>query len=228
MPLIEALLLLLVLSRALGEIAGRFGQPAMIGEIAAGVLLGPSVLGYVHFTPEIRAIADIGVLLLAFLVGMEMDMDALWASCRGRGAWVSAAGFVVPLGLGILIGWGFGLIGNGAGFYWLVTVTTLVADPSDLIVELDVGPLEPPHPQTPKAIKHSRIARPTFLLLIGLLVKAESINLDLLPIAARAAQLELASQFVAEPLHNLILRLRHEITIGESHKWFAPRFPFWH
>jgi Kef-type K+ transport system membrane component KefB len=77
MPLIEALLLRLVLSRVLGEIFARFGQPAMIGEIGAGVLLGPSVLHYVHFTPEIRAIADLGVLLLAFMSDMEMDMDAL-------------------------------------------------------------------------------------------------------------------------------------------------------
>ncbi len=137
MPLIEALLLLLILSRALGEIAGRFGQPAMIGEIAAGVLLGPSVLGYVHFTPEIRAIADIGVLLLAFLVGMEMDMDALWASCRGRGAWVSAAGFVVPLGLGILLARAFGLNQTRAIFIGLCIAITALPVSIRILMDLE-------------------------------------------------------------------------------------------
>ena len=43
MSLIEALLLLLVVSRILGEVTERLGQPAMIGEIAVGVLLGPSL-----------------------------------------------------------------------------------------------------------------------------------------------------------------------------------------
>jgi Na+:H+ antiporter len=139
MPLIEALLLLLVLSRALGEIAGRFGQLAMIGEIAAGVLLGPSVLGYVHFNPEIRAIADIGVLLLAFMVGMEMDMDALWASFRGRGAWVSAAGFIVPLGLGILLGWAFGLGQTRTIFIGLCIAITAL--PVSIRILMDLGKL---------------------------------------------------------------------------------------
>jgi Na+:H+ antiporter len=139
MPLIEALLLLLVLSRALGEIAGRFGQPAMIGEIAAGVLLGPSVLGYIQFNPEIRAIADIGVLLLAFMVGMEMDMEALWASFRGRGAWVSAAGFVMPLGLGILLGRAFGLDQTRTIFIGLCIAITAL--PVSIRILMDLGQL---------------------------------------------------------------------------------------
>ncbi len=107
MSLIEALLLLLVLSRVLGELAARFAQPVMVGEILAGILLGPSLLGYVELTPEIKAIADLGVLLLVFLAGMEMDTEGLVASFRGRGAWVSAAGFIVPLALGMLVGWAF-------------------------------------------------------------------------------------------------------------------------
>ncbi len=127
----------MVLSRVLGEIAARFGQPAMIGEIAAGVLLGPSFLGYVHYTPEIRAIADLGVLLLAFLVGMEMDMDALWASFRGRGAWVSAGGFVVPLGLGILLGRAFGLDQTRTIFLGLCIAITALPVSIRILMDLD-------------------------------------------------------------------------------------------
>jgi Kef-type K+ transport system membrane component KefB len=139
MPLIESLLLLLVLSRVLGEIAARFGQPAMIGEIGAGVLLGPSALHYVHFTPEIRAIADLGVLLLAFMSGMEMDMDALWASFRGRGSWVSAMGFVLPLGLGILLGKIFGLDETRTLFVGLCVAITAL--PVSIRILMDLGKL---------------------------------------------------------------------------------------
>ncbi|HKS66109.1 MAG TPA: cation:proton antiporter [Candidatus Acidoferrales bacterium] len=109
MSLIEALLLLLVLSRVIGEIAERLGQPAMVGEIAAGILLGPSVLGLIQLTPEIKAIADLSVFLLVFLVGMEMDLGELWKAFRGRGAWVGAASFLIPMGLGVLLGLALGM-----------------------------------------------------------------------------------------------------------------------
>jgi Na+:H+ antiporter len=126
LPLIEALLLLLVLSRTLGEISEHYGQPAMIGEVAAGVLLGPSILGAVHFTPEIKAVADLGVLLLVFLAGMEMKLDALWKSFSGRGAWVGAAGFALPMTLGIFVGWAFGLDSTRALFIGLcIAITAL-------------------------------------------------------------------------------------------------------
>ncbi len=126
MPFIEALLLLLLLSRTFGEIAEHYGQPAMLGEIAAGVILGPSVLGVVRFTDEIRALADLGVLLLVFLVGMEMDLPTLWKSFRGRGVFVGTAGFVFPMLLGIAVGLLFGLNTTRAIFIGLcVAITAL-------------------------------------------------------------------------------------------------------
>ena len=140
MHLIEALLLLLVLSRVLGELAGRFGQPAMIGEIMAGILLGPSVLKVVHFTPEIKAIADLGVLLLVFIAGMEMDMDVLWDSFRGRGAWVSAAGFIIPLAMGIGIGKAFALGSTRTIFIGLCIAITAL--PVSIRILMDLGKLQ--------------------------------------------------------------------------------------
>lgn len=140
MHLIEALLLLLVLSRVLGELAGRFGQPAMIGEILAGVFLGPSVLGYVRYTSEIKAIAELGVLLLVFLAGMEMDMDALWASFRGRGGWVSVSGFLVPLIFGVFVGRAFGLIQIRAIFIGLCIAITAL--PVSVRILMDLGKLQ--------------------------------------------------------------------------------------
>lgn len=140
MSLIESLLLLLILSRVIGEAVERLGQPAMIGEIAAGVLLGPSVLGLIQLTPEIRAIADLGVFLLVFLVGMEMDLDVLWKSFRGRGAWVGAAGFVIPLALGILLGSAFGLTGTRAMFIGLCIAITAL--PVSVRILMDIGRLQ--------------------------------------------------------------------------------------
>jgi len=140
MPLIEALLLLLVLSRVLGEIAGRLGQPVMIGEILAGVLLGPSVLNYIQFTTEIKTIADLGVLLLVFIAGMEMNVDALWSSVRGRGAWVSAAAFVVPLLFGIGVGVAFGMTQTRTIFLGLCVAITAL--PVSVRILMDLGKLQ--------------------------------------------------------------------------------------
>ncbi|HEV2617372.1 MAG TPA: cation:proton antiporter [Candidatus Acidoferrales bacterium] len=140
MPLIETLLLLLILSRMLGEIVERFGQPAMIGEIAAGILLGPSALGLISFTPEIKALADLGVLLLVFLAGMEMDLDVLWKSFRGRGAWVGIAGFAVPLALGIGIALTLGMNSTRALFVGLCIAITAL--PVSVRILMDLGKLQ--------------------------------------------------------------------------------------
>ena len=72
--------LLVVLGAAVlfGELAERIGTPAVLGEIIGGIIIGPSVLGWVELTGDrgvsIEVLAQVGVLLLLFLVGMEMDL----------------------------------------------------------------------------------------------------------------------------------------------------------
>jgi Kef-type K+ transport system membrane component KefB len=139
MSLIQSLLLLLLLSRVLGEIASRLGQPAMLGEIGAGIILGPSCLAYIHYTPEIKALANIGVLLLVFLAGMEMDLDALLDSFRGRKAWVSIAGFLVPLSGGIVLGKVFGMDNMHMTFLGLCIAITAL--PVSIRILMDLGKL---------------------------------------------------------------------------------------
>ena len=140
MPFIEALLLLLLLSRTFGEIAEHYGQPAMLGEIVAGVVLGPSVFGVVQFTDEIRALADLGVLLLVFLVGMEMDLATLWKSFRGRGALVGVAGFIFPMLLGIAVGLLFGLETTRSIFVGLCIAITAL--PVSVRILMDLGKVQ--------------------------------------------------------------------------------------
>lgn len=140
MPLIEALLLLLLLSRVIGEITEHFGQPAMIGEILAGVLLGPSVLAAVGYSSEIKAIADLGVFMLVFLAGMEMDLETLWKSFRGRGAWVGVLGFIFPMLLGCGVGWALGLDMRRSVFVGLCIAITAL--PVSVRILMDLGKLE--------------------------------------------------------------------------------------
>jgi len=113
-PLPRLLLQLIVIvgtARLCGALLRRLGQPAVIGEIAAGIALGPSLLG--AFAPGVSAflfapssvgilklLAEIGVLLFLFVVGLELDLAAL----RGRApaaVVVSHASIVVPYFLGV-------------------------------------------------------------------------------------------------------------------------------
>ncbi len=176
MHLIEAVLLLLIVSRVLGEIAERFGQPAMIGEIAAGVLLGPSVFHLIQFTPEIKALADLGVLLLVFLVGMEMELDALWKAFRGRGAWVGVSGFVVPLGLGILLGRAFGFEPTQALFIGLCIAITAL--PVSVRILMDMGKLQTEIGQRIVSASVSNVVASILLLGIILNVKGRGASLQ--------------------------------------------------
>src|SRR6266513_1555909 len=64
-------------AKLFGELAERIGQPAVLGELAVGVLLGPSLLGLVPLTAGILLVAEIGVLLLLFEVGLETDLEEL-------------------------------------------------------------------------------------------------------------------------------------------------------
>jgi Kef-type K+ transport system membrane component KefB len=82
-------------ARLLGELVQRFGQPAVLGELLAGILLGPSVLGLVPLSEGITLVAEIGVILLLFEVGLETDLGEL-ARVGGPALSVALAGMVLP------------------------------------------------------------------------------------------------------------------------------------
>jgi Kef-type K+ transport system membrane component KefB len=98
-----ALATILVVAKLLGELAERVGQPAVLGELVAGVVLGGSGLGVV---PEagvpgerIHVLAELGVLLLLFEIGLETDLKEMFRVGSASLA-VAVVGVVVPFGLG--------------------------------------------------------------------------------------------------------------------------------
>lgn len=142
MSLIVSILFLLVLSRIAGELAERFGQPAMIGEIAAGLVLGPSLLGVVPITPELSAIAELGILLLMLLAGMEIETDRLWRAVSGRNIWISVVGFVLPFVVGLAAALWMDLDHTRSIFVGLCIAITAL--PVSVRILLDLGRLQSP------------------------------------------------------------------------------------
>jgi Kef-type K+ transport system membrane component KefB len=110
-----ALTAIMVTTRLMGALFRKFNQPPVIGEVIGGIMLGPSLLG--RFAPEVQGlllpgeavpilgiIAQIGVLLYMFLVGLELDLQTL----RGRAAAtiaISTAGIIVPFAMGAVLAW---------------------------------------------------------------------------------------------------------------------------
>jgi Kef-type K+ transport system membrane component KefB len=105
---------LLGLAIVLGRLAARLGMPQLVGELCAGVLLGPSLLG--HAAPALSGwlfpagqfdmldgVGQLGMLLLVGVTGMSIDVGLLRRQ-GARAAAVSVPGLIIPLGLGVACG----------------------------------------------------------------------------------------------------------------------------
>ena len=109
--LILQLIVILLAARVFGGFARRLGQPPVIGEIAAGVLLGPSLLGWVMpdasaflfpsaSMPTLQLLSQVGVLLFMFVVGVELEPSYLRGKAHAAVA-VSHFSIIIPFTLGV-------------------------------------------------------------------------------------------------------------------------------
>ena len=108
---------LLFVARVLGELAERLHQPAVLGELLAGILLGPTVLGNVapgfagFLFPEhgpnavvLEAIATLAIVFFLLVAGIEVDLSTVWRQ-GNIGLKVGIVGMVIPFALGLLAAW---------------------------------------------------------------------------------------------------------------------------
>lgn len=100
------LFVILLTARLFAEVATRLGAPAVIGELLAGVVLGPSLLGWIEPFEAIKLMAEIGIILLLFEVGLGTDIKRL-VRTGGKSFVVAIAGFVLPLVFGFVLSYGF-------------------------------------------------------------------------------------------------------------------------
>ena len=102
-----SMLLVFGSAKLMAELFERLRQPAIVGEIVAGILIGPSVLGWMQPSDLLTALADLGVMFLLFRVGLEVKASEL-IKVGGTATIVAILGVVVPffLGWAILLLWG--------------------------------------------------------------------------------------------------------------------------
>ncbi|MGK7345892.1 MAG: cation:proton antiporter [Candidatus Nitrospinota bacterium M3_3B_026] len=96
------LLIILLTARIFAEAASRLHAPPVIGELLAGVFLGPSLLGWIEPLNVIKLMAEIGIILLLFEVGLDTDVKRLFRA-GAKSLIVAIAGFVLPFVFGFAL-----------------------------------------------------------------------------------------------------------------------------
>ena len=142
---IGLLALLLVVAKGLGWAAKRIGQPAVLGELVAGVFLGLSVAGVVDPKDDtLHLLAEVGVIILLFEIGLETDLRKL-LKVGGVSAVVAVVGVVLPFALGYLACRALGL----ANLVAIVAGATLTATSVGITARVlsDLGRLQEPESQ---------------------------------------------------------------------------------
>jgi Kef-type K+ transport system membrane component KefB len=115
MEILYILLVLLIVARVFGEIATRLHQPALVGELIAGIVMGMVANHYAKTFPVLSslsenevfsALANLSVFFLMLLAGVEMRPKEV-AQASLKDTWVAACGIMLPLALGMGLGWTF-------------------------------------------------------------------------------------------------------------------------
>jgi len=129
------LLLVLLSAWVAGALVSRIGYPAIFGELLAGILLGPPLLGILHSGEALDILAEVGVLLMMLYIGMEIDPKELFKASWG-GFLAAIGGFITPFALAyfavtVLFG-GTSMaglfVGIAAGVTSLATKSRILAD----------------------------------------------------------------------------------------------------
>ncbi|HEU5050763.1 MAG TPA: cation:proton antiporter, partial [Gemmatimonadales bacterium] len=219
---IPAILLVLAATLAaaklLGELAERIGQPAVLGELVAGVLLGPSVLAVVDpGLPAIHILAEIGVVILLFQIGLETNLRKL-LSVGGTAATVALVGVALPFGLGYAVAAGLGM----GHLETLVIAAALTATSVGITARVlsDLGRLEDIESQVVLgAAVIDDIVGLVILAVVSRLVAGADltligVSLTTLTAFGFVAVALIAGRFTIPPLFNLLRRIGSEQTLA--------------
>lgn len=134
-----SIVIILASARILGELFRRIKQPALVGELLAGIIVGPSLLGIVHIDEGLTVLSNVAVFFLMLLAGLEMNLTEIKKA--GKSAIiVSLLAFVIPFIVGSQIAFAFGLDTIQSMFMGLLLSITAI--PVSAIVLMEFGILK--------------------------------------------------------------------------------------
>jgi Kef-type K+ transport system membrane component KefB len=147
-PILQLLLVLIIIiaaAKASGLIAARLGQPAVLGELIAGVILGPTVIDILdlrfvtdeHLGETVFQLAELGVIFLMFLAGLETDLGEV-NRVRRVAILAGTLGVLVPIAAGAATGLPFGFSEKESIFIGIILAATSVSISARTLMELGV------------------------------------------------------------------------------------------
>ncbi|MDZ4720305.1 MAG: cation:proton antiporter [Roseiflexaceae bacterium] len=122
-------------AKAAAQLSHRLGLPAVFGELLLGLVLGPSLIGLLKPNETFQLFADIGVILLMFMAGLETDTIAMKQAGKSS-LFTAIGGVILPLAAGLLIGEAFGMEWHHALFLGAVLTATSVSISAQTLREL--------------------------------------------------------------------------------------------
>jgi Kef-type K+ transport system membrane component KefB len=134
-----AIVIMLLVAKAFGEIFRRLKQPALVGELLAGIILGPSLLGFFRPDEGFDVFMGMAVFFLMFFAGMEMNIGEIKKASK-RAFVISAIAFFVPFFAGHQAGLFFGLDNSQSLFIGLLLSITAI--PVSAIILMEFGLLK--------------------------------------------------------------------------------------
>jgi Kef-type K+ transport system membrane component KefB len=145
LQLVIAIVIIIAAAKVGGYISLKLGLPSVLGELIAGVILGPSVIYMLDWAPftdnhlgeAIAHIAEFGVLLLMFIAGLNLHLSDL-AKYRKVSAFAGTLGVLVPLGMGYGVARAFSYDAQTALFTGLVLAATSVSISAQTLMEMKV------------------------------------------------------------------------------------------
>ena len=193
--------LLLVLLAAFlgGRLAIRLGYPSVLGEILAGILLGPPLLGLLYGSEALSVLSEVGVLLMMLYIGMEIDPKELGKASWG-GFLAAVGGFIVPFALGYFVVLGFGGTPVAGVFVGMAMGVTSLATKSRILVDLKILDTRMAHVMMAGALITDSLS---LIIFAGIMSFASLGALELVPMLGVAGKVVLF--FAASWLVGLVL-----------------------
>ncbi|WP_100226489.1 cation:proton antiporter [Paenibacillus dendritiformis] len=126
LDIILMLLIVLTATKLAGDLTVRLGQPSVLGKLIVGIIVGPAVLGWVTNGEIVRDMAEVGVILLMFIAGLETDLEQLKQNWKASVA-VALGGIILPFIGGYLGGTALGMDQGQSLFIGLLLCATSVS-----------------------------------------------------------------------------------------------------
>jgi Kef-type K+ transport system membrane component KefB len=165
--LIINIVLILLVAWVLGDLFQRIRMPRLLGELLAGLVLGPPLLGWVQPREAMTVLSDLGIFFLMFYSGMEMDphelLEHFWVSLA-----VAVGGFVLPFGLGFAVALAFGATVLQSLFMAMGLSVTALAVGARVLQDMEIHHSKVGHIIIGAAIVDDILALISFSVLTGL------------------------------------------------------------